>query len=80
MKTLYDRLDFRAKGILENAKDKWPNTIRTLYEYLQDDTYIYWTDLPYNQVKLLHMRIYGDVFDHVEEEEIRMLFEEYYND
>jgi hypothetical protein len=80
MKTLYDRLDFRAKGILENEKDKWPNTIRTLYEYLQDDTYIYWTDLPYNQVKLLHMRIYGDVFDHVDEEEIRMLFEEYYNE
>ena len=79
--TLYERLLPQARERLNQQKDRWPNVIAGIEEKLNDDYYYSWTELPYSTVRMLHDRIFdGDYTEPIEEEEMRMLFEDYWRD
>ena len=60
---------------------RFPATMELLIDTLKNEKYLLWTELPYYAVKMLHETVFNaKSFELIEEEEIRMLFEGYYNE
>ena len=79
--TLYERLLPQARELLNKARVNYPATVEGLIDKLSDEHYFHWTELPYNTVRILYDRIYkAEYTDPIEEEEVRMLFQDYWNE
>jgi hypothetical protein len=70
----------QAREIIQQYERRWPATTETITKHLMDSSYVRWTELPYYIVKFIHERIFnpGDAFQSVEDDEMRSLFEDYY--
>ena len=78
--TLWARLMPQARELIIENLNHYPATTELIINTLKDSKYHIWTELPYCVVKMLHERIFetDDIFQPIEEEEVRMLFENYY--
>ena len=76
--TLWDRMLPQARELVLRNKKMMPFQTEVVINHLKDEKYHGWSELPYYIVKLLHERVYGDVFENIDQDEVKMLFEEYY--
>jgi len=76
--TLWERLLPQARELILQKEGRYPATTEIMIKKLQDPQFHLWSELPYYIVKMLHERIYGDVWADVDQDEVKVLFEEYY--
>lgn len=77
--TLWERLLPQARELIIEQLRRYPATTEAIINTLEDKQYQMWTELPYYVVKMLHERIFnGESLEPIEEEEVRQLFESYY--
>ena len=78
---LWDRMLPQAKELLSGYERRFPATTEIIEKTLKNDEFANWTELPYYIVKLIHERIFNphSLLDSIEEEEVRMLFKDYYD-
>ena len=78
--TLWERMLPQGRELINQYELRYPATTEMIIKHLTDDQYYRWSELPYYIVKFVHERIFnpGDFFAPVEEEEMRTLFEDYY--
>ena len=78
--TLYDRLLPQARELLQKKRKDFPATTTIVMEQLADEKFYHWTELPYSTVRMMYDRIFNtDYFEPIEEEEVRMLFQDYWD-
>ena len=80
MKTnLWERLLPQAREAIMSKERQYPAITEVTVLHLKDNKYHGWTELPYYIVKFMHEFVFGGgALDDIEEEEIRSLFEAYY--
>ena len=77
---LWERLLPQAREMILSYERQCPSTTEVIIKHLEDSQYHNWTELPYFIVKFIHERIYNaNPLELIEEEEVRMLFEQYYD-
>lgn len=76
---LWERLLPQAREAILSKERQYPAITEATVNYLQDTKYHSWTELPYYIVKFMHEFVFGGgSLDDIEEEEVRSLFESYY--
>jgi hypothetical protein len=70
----------QGRELINQYEQRYPATTEMIIKHLTDENYHRWTELPYYIVKFVHERIFNreDFFAPIEEEEMRSLFENYY--
>jgi hypothetical protein len=71
----------QAKELVMKGEKDLPATTHIIQKTLKDERYHMWSELPYYIVKMIHERIFGAAWmESIEEEEVKMVFEDYYDD
>ncbi len=77
--TLKETLTPQAREILESFENRFPATTKVIFDHIDNPKYSLWTELPYYVVKMIHERVFnGDPLEPIEEDEIRLLFTQFY--